>query len=375
MFETCIMKKILFLFVLSITFDFFCQSTPIPDSNFEQALVDLNIDTDGLNGSILNSDAEQQGILDVSYKNINDLSGIEAFINLVELDCSINNLTSLDLFANTLLVSVSAFKNNLVDINLNNIQALYGIDVSNNQLDSLDFSNHPTLYYLMCYTNNLTYLNISSNSNLGYLSCAENQLTGSLDISNFIDLEFFVCRVNQLSEVIIGIHPDMSIFNCQNNNLTELNLSNCFSLEEVHADSNALIALNLQSGSNSLINELHAEGNPNLYCILVDDPISSNINPNWTIDNQSSYSEECDWAFISDLEYSKIKLLPNPANDWLLVKINNPQRNQIELSDINGKILQTQSILNEETLIDIRDLSKGTYLIKIGQSVERLVKN
>lgn len=369
------MKTLLLLTMLSVGIYCFSQSTVIPDPNFEQALIDLNIDTDGLNGSILNSDASQVWAgLDVSYKSINDLTGIEAFINIQELNCSFNNLTSLDVSSNPLLYAISAQNNNLSSINLNNIQALQALNVQNNQLDSLEFSSHPDLYWLMCYTNNLTYLGVSTNSNLTYLSCGENQLSGNLDISNLWQLEFFACRYNQLSYVNTWMHPNMTIFNCQNNNLWEIDLSNCPSLEQVYADSNDLVALNIRNFGNYLITDFHAEGNPNLYCIQVDDSVSSTNDPNWIEDSQSYYSEACNWVGITEKDKSNFKVLPNPATDYLFIEMNNPQENQIDILDINGKVLITETVASNG-LIDIRNLSSGTYLIRIGQSVERFIKN
>ncbi|MEN9442088.1 MAG: hypothetical protein RLZ33_2165 [Bacteroidota bacterium] len=370
------MKTIPILVVLLISFDFFGQSTLIPDPNFEQALIDANIDTDGLNGTILNADAEQIiGDLDVSNKNINDLTGIEAFVNLSTLNCSNNNLITLDLSVNTELIAISATSNNLTDINLTNIQALNVLDIADNQLDSLDFSSHPDLWWLMCYTNNLTYLNISTNSNLEYLSCAENQLTGNLDISNLYNLQFFVCRANQLSSITLSYHGDMSTFNCQNNSITELDLSTCYPLEEVMVDSNELIALNIKNGMNNYITDFRANGNPNLYCIQVDDSINSTNNLNWIKDSQSYYSEECDWANISETESWSFNILPNPAADWIIIKVDSPQNNHVEISDIKGKILLSQIITEKETTIDLKDLSNGAYLIKIDHAVERFIKN
>jgi hypothetical protein len=368
------MKKLLFLFVLSLTVSSFGQSTIIPDPNFEQALIDANIDTDGLNGSILNLDAQQiSGYLNVSNKNINDLSGIEAFINLTSLNCSNNNLTTLDLSVNSQLIGISANSNNLTDINLNNIQALSDLDVNDNQLDSLNFSSHTALYYLMCYTNNLTYLNIVNNTNLGYLSCGDNLLTGNLDISNLYNLIFFVCLDNQLSSINVGQHGNLNTFNCGNNNLLELDLSLCYPLEYVILDSNDLNILNLKNGANNSIGLLKATENPNLYCIQVDDSTSSTNNPYWTKDTQSYYSEACDWAAILEMEFSAIKILPNPATDWLLVQFQNPQNESLEIYDIDGKILSTHSISETQTLIDLRNYSSGIYFIQIGTQIQRLI--
>jgi hypothetical protein len=176
------------------------QSTAIPDVNFEQALIDLNIDSDGLNGSILNSDASIVTSLNVENKNISDLSGIEAFESINYLKCSFNNLSLLDLSSNIQLEGILANDNELISIELDGILSLYSIQLQNNQLSSLDLSNHTNLYFLYCFTNNLTSLNISSNYSLVYLSCGENQLTGVLDISKLWQLEFFACSKESINQ-------------------------------------------------------------------------------------------------------------------------------------------------------------------------------
>jgi hypothetical protein len=370
------MKIILSLLAVIFTSYSFGQSTIIPDSNFEQALIDANIDSDGLNGSILNSDAQQIiGQLDVSYRNIDDLTGIEAFINIETLDCRGNNLTTLNLSQNTQLIAFSASYNNLTDINLNNIQSLQSIDINNNQLDSLDCSSHPQLYYLMCYTNNLTFLNIENNTNLAYLSCGENQLSGNLDISHLFDLEFFACIQNQLTSINVGFHGVMTSFNCRDNNIEELDFSSCFALQQLYVDSNNLNYLNLRNNSNDILNLFESVVNPNLYCIQVDNSAYSTSNPNWSEDAQSFYSEDCASVGISDLEYSEFKIIPNPAADWIHIEIDNADNMPIVLSDLNGKILLRQTLSENEPSIDIRNLSNGIYLVKIGQTINRFVKN
>ena len=71
------------------------QITNIPDPNFEQALIDLGIDSDGtVNGQVLTSDVDTITILIIRNKNISDLTGIEDFIALESLDITGNQLTS-----------------------------------------------------------------------------------------------------------------------------------------------------------------------------------------------------------------------------------------------------------------------------------------
>lgn len=94
--------------------------TQIPDPNFEQKLIDLGIDTDGLNGKITSSDINTITSLDLSYSNIKDLTGIENFAALTILDCSNNQLIFLDLSKNTHLQILYVTGNPLVYINLKN---------------------------------------------------------------------------------------------------------------------------------------------------------------------------------------------------------------------------------------------------------------
>ena len=68
----------------------FAQTTNIPDLNFETELVNLGIDSNGINGLILDSDALSVTTLNVSNQGISSLIGLEAFTNLESLVCSIN---------------------------------------------------------------------------------------------------------------------------------------------------------------------------------------------------------------------------------------------------------------------------------------------
>lgn len=75
----------IFFFCLKLT----AQTTSIPDQNFEQALINLGIDSDQtINGQVLTSDIS--GVINLDLKNIllNDLTGIEDFDSLKILNIS-----------------------------------------------------------------------------------------------------------------------------------------------------------------------------------------------------------------------------------------------------------------------------------------------
>ena len=148
---------------------------------------------------------------------------------LVELDCSYNQLTELDISNNT---------------------AMWYLDCGDNQLTELDVSNNTALVYLVCSYNQLTELDVSNNTALVYLNCGYNQLT-ELDISNNTALEHLVCDNNQLTELDISNNTAMWILSCRNNQLTSLNLESSYSLsflaDRVEAEGNGFIAVDLYS--------------------------------------------------------------------------------------------------------------------------------
>ena len=146
------------------------QTTAIPDANFEQALIDLGYDTNGLNGNILNTDAEAvTGSIPIySNKNISDLTGIEAFINLTALSIFANILTTLDLSNNPLLTIVELNGNDLTSINLSNNTALSELNLGSNQLSTLDLSNNTALTLLIVSDNQLESLNVKNGNNVNF---------------------------------------------------------------------------------------------------------------------------------------------------------------------------------------------------------------
>ncbi len=81
---------ILWILALSIASVSSAQNVDIPDVNFKNALIRAGVDTDE-NGEISYTEAEAITSLDVSslyISDISDMTGIEAFVNLKELDVS-----------------------------------------------------------------------------------------------------------------------------------------------------------------------------------------------------------------------------------------------------------------------------------------------
>ena len=169
---------------------------------------------------------------------------------LVELDCSYNQLTELDISNNTAMWYLDCGDNQLTELDVSNNTALVHLYCGYNQLTELDVSNNTELVELVCFNNQLTELDVSNNTALVYLNCGYNQLT-ELDISNNTALEHLVCDNNQLTELDISNNTAMWILSCRNNQLTSLNLESSYSLsflaDRVEAEGNGFIAVNLYS--------------------------------------------------------------------------------------------------------------------------------
>jgi len=328
------MKPLLFLLLLMSKLTF-SQTTLIPDSNFEQALLDRNIDSDGiLNGEIPTSDISTLTSLIIDNLGITNLSGIEDFTDITVLSVDDNQLTSIDVSNNTNLETLS---------------------IDNNQLTSLDISNNTSLTRLTVNNNQLTNLDVSNNTNLETLSVDENQLT-NIDLSNNINLERVFARNNQLTSLDISNNTSLSLLSVSNNQLTSFNIQN---------GANSLLSSNVRFG---------ATGNPGLLCIQVDNVTFSETT--WTIiDPQTSFSTSCATLSVTNLKLEDFIVYPNPTSGILNIDLTS----NILLQNINmynhiGQLL----ISTEEKIIDVSDISAGIYFIEIitsrGNTIRKFIK-
>ena len=156
-----------------------------PDENFRNAVRKYDTDNDGM---LSNEEIAVIKYLGVSNSKISTLKGIEFFTSLEVLDCSGNQLTTLDVSYNTALTWLECSNNQLVDINVGNNSTLETLDCYLNQLTTLNLSGLFALTTLHCHNNKLTTLNFNECVALAHLTCDNNQIT-ALDLSNCKNLE------------------------------------------------------------------------------------------------------------------------------------------------------------------------------------------
>ena len=138
-----------------------------------------------------------------------------------------------------------SYKESLTEINLQGCNNLMDLQCRNNGLSYLDLQDCPNLLSLRCENNPLTELILSECTKLTKLYCSDNQLTKLKTNSEF--LSTIDCRSNNsLSEIEIVNGIGLEYLDCSYNNLTELDLSDCRSLERLICNyNNNLTSLNI----------------------------------------------------------------------------------------------------------------------------------
>ncbi|KAF2328450.1 T9SS type A sorting domain-containing protein [Flavobacterium nitrogenifigens] len=338
------MKTKLHLFLLLLTsFSFYAQSTLIPDLNFENKLIKLGIDSGTPDGKVLTSRIANLTTLDVSSSSINNLTGIQDFVRLVDLKCYSNNLVDLDLSKNTVLKTLNCDKNKLIGLNLDKNVALTSISCEENQIKSLDVSRSTSLITLYCKQNEITSLDLSKNIALTKVNCAYNKLT-LLNVSKNVNLTQLECERNQLTSLDLN-SPNLAILSCAYNKITILDVSKNPKLTEFSCNNNSLTYLNLHNLKNTLLTYIDFTINPDLDCIVVDNLYYSNANWPTKKDDTANYVPFCGvkYTLIPDRNFEQ-KLVSLGLDDEVngavltekIVKVERINVSELHIQDLTG---------------------------------------
>ena len=307
------------------------QIIDIPDANFKAMLLNaspsnsiatnsshflITIDTNG-DGEIQESEALEVYSLRIREAGISDLTGIEYFENLNNLDCSYNQLTNLDV--------------------LNTLPNLVGLSCNNNQLTSLNISSLNSLEQLWCNNNSITSANLTLNNNLTLLNCSNNPL-GTLNLSALPDLEVLQCNSNLLSNLDVTNQTNLHTLHCTTNSLTSLDVSTLTNLKNLNFSGNAinnidlsaLVNLEYLTCSQNGLTSLNVNSSPNLIDL------------------------KCDMNEIPSLDVSSLI-------DLELLYINDNQLSNIDLS----ALINLTSLRCGRNLFTDLDLSSLTNLLNL----------
>ena len=103
-----------------------------------------------------------------------------------------------------------------------------------------------------------------------------------------------------LTTLIVDALVSLQLLNCSENQLTTMQLTANTNLAALYCQSNLLIAdqLNIQNGNNENLKSFNATNNPDLACILVDDPFTvitnaGGVYDDWFKDTTANYQSVC----------------------------------------------------------------------------------
>jgi hypothetical protein len=304
------------------------QVVNIPDPNFKAALLaDSNINTNG-DGEIQLSEAEAATEVSVVGNNINDMTGIEAFVNINFLECSDNNLTSIDITNNTELEIFECYNNQLNSIDVSQNTALYQFECRFNQLTSLDLSNNPNIVLLSMGNNDISELDLVDNNALLILECAETQLE-SLDLSRNTGLTSLICNDNSV----------LSYINLKNGNNENLTFSGPF--------------------------PSNFENLPNLETICIDDINNTALIDEITgqVGHQVDFTEDCTLG-MADADFNEVRIYPVPIGNKLYISALTPIV-QMDVYNLLGQKVLSLAQKNPIVEVSVEKLPTGVYLVML----------
>ncbi len=236
------MKKLI-IFMLLFTGIVNAQIVNIPDANFKAKLIaaDVNnyiakdangfvkIDTNN-DGQIQDSEAVLIISLDVELSSISDLTGISSFINLVNLKCGGNSLSTFDITNLLSLRSLNCQGNQLLTtLNISMLVNLQELEFSNCNVNVFDLSALINLKKLRCLNNGISNLNISMLTNLEDLDFFSN-LVATYDFTGLNNLKKLNCGANLFTNLNVNFLTGLEELTYGNGNLAPVDITNLINL-------------------------------------------------------------------------------------------------------------------------------------------------
>jgi hypothetical protein len=239
----------------------------IPDAKFEQELINLGVDSDGIvNQKVLRSEAQTVEKLSLYNSGISSLTGIEGFINLKRLHAQGNSLVTVDLSKNVLLDTIKLFSNLLTEVKgLSAATNLKYLSLSYNYLTEFTIEN-PSLVSLLIETNDLTSFDATLGTNLEGVLIFSNKLEAA-DFSNNLKLKVLRIADNKLTNLTLGQKDELYYLSCSDNLLTDLDLSSFDKLSSLYAHRNPdLTCIKIKNNQNIHTKTLSAHQELNVNC-------------------------------------------------------------------------------------------------------------
>lgn len=296
------------------------------DANFKNAMVsNTTINTNGDTEIQCTEAVAFNGYMSIINLSITNLDGIEAFVNINNIDASSNPLTHVDFSMNNYLESIEFSDNNM--------------------LSSIVFPNNPSNLISVLFINCTSLVN--------------------LDVSTLSELTGLTMGNTQIANLDLSLNSELTGVSVLNTNLMSLDLSQNGMIFSVQFGGASATSLDLRNGNLSNIAFLETDLAPNLTCIFVDDSTLTGINLNgWDQHVNNNFVEteaECSAIVaVEDFDLINFNVYPNPTTNFITIE-STQNIKQVSVYTILGQ----EVIKSNEKTIDVSHLENGMYLIKI----------
>jgi len=390
------MKNFIFcLLILSTTHILTAQIVDIPDPNFKQGLLDHvpEIDTNN-DGEIQVTEALATAQLILTHKEISDMTGIEEFVNLLDLFIYSNPISSIDVTHNINLRQFGLGYTEIAELDVSQNTNLYTLKFYNTLISEIDLSHNPNLEFLNVGGSSLTELDISNNLNLIILNIFDTNIS-SLNFSANTNLQSLNFLRTGILEADYSVLPNLKKLAVGSNNILSLDVSQNSQLCSLFIQDGPILEfVNVKNGNNELLlpngpcsfdltyggaasssGILANTGNPSLQYICVDDVQFAEENFIW-IPPQTEFIDNCNLSTQSN-QLSVLKYYPNPVKDYLHISFDSPIIS-VQVYSVLGEELSSILVGSEEASVALKDLVTGNYFVSVtsnnGKEVFQVVK-
>lgn len=228
-------------------------------------------------GFLVSSEAENITSVVCPSSGIESFDGIELLKNITVLDISGNTVNSLDLSGHTALRTLNCSGTSLETLELSGCTSLESLNISGTNMTALDLGSCKAISSFTADGCSLLCLDMSGNEAVQFVTL-KNSATESILLSGCLSLQNIDCTANRLKSLDLSGCSSLTVVSCYDNSpLSDINLSDCSSLESLWCRQCALTYLDIGSCTklstiycqrNSL-KSLDTSNNPNLsflYC-------------------------------------------------------------------------------------------------------------
>jgi len=233
----------------------------VPDSRFEQALIDRGLDF-VLDGRLKTASVTSITELIITNRlGISNLDGIEAFQNLRKLQIEHNNLINANISKNINLTWVSLWENDLTTLDVRALSNLQLLGISQNNISYIDISQN----------RELREINFQNNRDAGHPDYGISKGLLALDISKNQKMERIYLSDNRLTSLDVSNNPNLTDIWADGNKIQSLNCTKNPQLNMIIMMDNRLSYLNIKgTANNGVPRSVKTSGNPSLFEIKID---------------------------------------------------------------------------------------------------------